>query len=183
MNSQEYIDFIKLCATSHPEILHRENVENPNNSEDVEQPNIRFSIKGEKVFTETTGAGDLNTNEFCVIICPNEFEAPFWDNNTVSYKDYSFNFEIAKYCAASDEVAQLSAQQNAERIGQDFCNEIKYYMMECIPPFDRGTDIPTKIIGNPTAGGKASLYGYRFEIPIRTHIPGVESHTSFTLNP
>lgn len=170
MTTQDFINFIKLCAIKHPEILHDD------------ETNNRFSTRGEKIFSETAGAGTLEVKEFCVIICPKEFDCPFWDNKSVSYKDYSFNFEICKYCSNDDDAAQLLANQEAERIGQDFCNEIKLYMMGNIAPFDRGTSIPTKISGDNTSGGKASLYGHRFEIPIRTPIPGVESHTSFTLN-
>lgn len=174
MTTQDFIDFIKLCAEKHPEIQHRDYDENDTSH------NVRFSTNGSKIFLDTTAGGKLEVKEFCVIINTDEFSAPFFDSKAQSYKDYSLNFEICKYVNPSDDQEKLLAQQNAERIGQDFCNELKYYILNDIPPFDRGTDLATKITGDPTSGGKSNLCGHRFEIPIRTPIPGVESHTSFT---
>jgi hypothetical protein len=169
MTPQDYIDFIKLCAESHPDILHHD------------EANKRFSQFGESVVSDIAGGGILKIKEFCVLIYTNEFDAPSSDQGAQTYKDYSFNFEICKYCGPKDYPAQLLAQNQAEIIAQDFINEIKSYIYEGDFPFTDGTRIFKRIEENPTSGGKANLYGWRVEIPIRTPKPGFESHVRFTI--
>lgn len=171
MNSETYIAFIQLLAEHHPDILHDD------------ATNDRFSKFGEEVVTSITGTNTLKIKDFCVLIYANEFDCPTTDDKSRTFKDYSFNFEICKYCQPKDFEAQLSAQQQAERIAQDFINEMKHYRFENRPPFHRGTDFVGRIQGNPTAGGKANLYGHRCEIPLRVPVAGAESHTPFSYIP
>ena len=168
MTEESYISFLKLCAELHPLILNDD------------QTNVRFSKFGEEIVTQIAAGGVLKITEPCLVTYCQEFESSVIDSGPQTIKSTTFNFEICQYAQPNDFQAQKVAQNTAEAIATDIINEMKAYYFNDIPPFNHGVKISDRIQGNNTAGGKASLYGYRVELTITSPVSSGENHTLFT---
>lgn len=170
MTAIEYIDFVRLLAVKHPLIRHDE----------VE--NNRFSDRGEKVFSSTGNDSKLKIDKYCVIISPSEFDTPVNQNDSRQDFEYAnYNFEIARFCKPDDFEKIKTSRMEAKQIGWDFILEMQYYDVNKISPFRPAVMLTNKFPSNPTDGGVCNLFGYRYELTIRTLLNGFESHTPFTL--
>ncbi|PWK27170.1 hypothetical protein LV89_01985 [Arcicella aurantiaca] len=171
MTEQQYISFLKLCAEKHPQILHND------------ETNYRFSAYGEEIVTQIGAGGVLKITQPCLIIYCQEFENTTVDSGPQTRNSITVNFEICQYAEAKDFVAQKTAQTIAQVISMDIINEMKAYYFENLAPFNGGVKLSDTVRGNNTAGGKASLYGYRVELTITSPVSSGENHTLFTVQP
>jgi hypothetical protein len=169
MTEQQYISFLKLCAEKHPQILHND------------ETNCRFSEFGEEIVTQIGAGGVLRIAEPCLLLYCQEFENTTVDSGPQTRNSTSFNFEICQWAESKDFHAQKTAQAIAQAIATDIINEMKAYYFENLTPFNGGVKISDTVRGNNTAGGKASLYGYRVELTITSPVPSGENHTLFTI--
>jgi hypothetical protein len=162
MTEAQFNDLIELFAEKHPQIQHKLNNKK------------RFSSLGETVFAST--ASGLDTREFCVILCPEQYDTTTKDKSTMQFFDFlNVNLEVAKINKDKhNETIKQSIQNEAKNIIEAFWREILYYCYERIAPFSGQYKIQN-ITKNPTSGGAENLTGYRIQFTIEFQILGIDS--------